>query len=149
MCVIIRERLFLKVSVAKYCKFFIWTETDLPFCNNFSNLDFLSWHNILRALWCMLLILLKVQLWHIQTNEQLSLNWKVTNVLNKIRFLFGDKYCDIQDNARSFWQDFRQRLLMCSSNAKLLSIVTPKSFSELILLMIESLMFYGSRLIGW
>ena len=49
----------------------------------------------------MLLILLKVQLWHIQTNEQLSLNWKVTNVLNKIRFLFGDKYCDIQD-ARSF-----------------------------------------------
>ena len=149
MCVIIRERLFLKVSVAKYCKFFIWTETDLPFCNNFSNLDFLSWHNILRALWCMLLILLKVQLWHIQTNEQLSLNWKVTNVLNKIRFLFGDKYCDIQDNARSFWQDFRQRLLMCSSNAKLLSIVTPKSFSELILLMIESLMIYGSRLIGW
>ena len=148
MCVIIRERLFLKVSVAKYCKFFIWTETDLPFCNNFSNLDFLSWHNILRALWCMLLILLKVQLWHIQTNGQ-SLNWKVTNVLNKIRFLFGDKYCDIQDNARSFWQDFRQRLLMCSSNAKLLSIVTPKSFSELILLMIESLMFYGSRLIGW
>ena len=49
----------------------------------------------------MLLILLKGQLWHIQTNGQ-SLSWKVTNVLNKIRFLFGDKYCDIQDNARSF-----------------------------------------------
>ena len=49
----------------------------------------------------MLLILLKGQLWHIKTNGQ-SLSWKVTNVLNKIRFLFGDKYCDIQDNARSF-----------------------------------------------
>ena len=49
----------------------------------------------------MLLILLKGQLWHIQTNGQ-SLSWKVTNVLNKIRFLFGDKYSDIQDNARSF-----------------------------------------------
>ena len=35
------------------------------------------------------LILLKVQLWHIQTNGQ-SLNWKVTKVLNKIRFLFVD-----------------------------------------------------------
>ena len=35
----------------------------------------------------MLLILLKGQLWHIQTNGQ-SLSWKVTNVLNKIRFLF-------------------------------------------------------------
>ena len=49
----------------------------------------------------MLLILLKVQLWHIQTNGQ-SLNWKVINILNKMRFLFGDIYCDIQDNARSF-----------------------------------------------
>ena len=49
----------------------------------------------------MLLILLKVQLWHIQTDVQL-LNWKVANVLNKIRFLFGDKYCEIQDNACSF-----------------------------------------------
>ena len=88
----------------------------------------------------MLLILLNVQLWHIQTIGQ-SLNWKVTNVLNKIRFLFGDKYCDIQDNARSF-------LLMCFSNAKLLYVVTLKSLSELISLMIESSMFYGSRLIG-
>ena len=149
-CIIIGERLFLtlKISVAKYCKFFRWTETDLSFCNNFSKLDFLSWYNILRALWCMLLILLNAQLWHIQTNGQ-SLNWKVTNALNKMPFLFGDKCCDIQDNARSFWQDCRQRLLMCSSNAKLLSILTPKSFSELIHLMIESLMFYGSRLIGW
>ena len=91
------ERLFLtlKISVAKYCKFFIWTETDLPFCNHFSKRDFLSRYNILRALWCMLLILLKVQRGHIQTNGQ-PLNLKITNVLNKIRFLFGDKYCDIQ-----------------------------------------------------
>ena len=149
-CIIIGERLFLNlnITVAKYCKFFIWTETDLFFCSNFSKLDFLFWYNILRALWCLLLILLKVQLWPIQTNGQ-PLNWKVTNVLNKIRFLFGDKYCDIQDNARSFWLEFRQRLLMCSSNAKLLSVVTPESFSELIPLMIESLMFYSSRLIGW
>ena len=44
---------------------------------------------------------IKVQLWHIQTNGQ-PLNWKVTNVLNKIHFLFGSIYCDIQDNARSF-----------------------------------------------
>ena len=115
---------------------------------SFSKLDFLLWYNILRNLWCMWLILLKAQLWHIQTNGQ-SLNWKVTKALSKMPFLFSDKYCDIQDNARSFWQDCRQRLLMCSSNAKLLSILTPKSFSELIHLMIESLMFYGSRLIGW
>ena len=155
--IIIEERLLLtlKFSVAKHCKFLIWKETDLSFCNNFSKLDFLSWCNIFRALWCMLLILLNVQLWHIQTNGQ-SLNWKITNVLNKILFLFGDKYCDIQDNTRSFWLDFRQRLLMCSSNEKLLSVVTLKSFSKLIPLMIESLplmieslMFHGSRLIGW
>ena len=147
---IIGERLFLtlKISVAKYCKFFILAETDLSFCNNFSKLDFLSWYSILRALWCMLLILLKVRLWHIQTNSQ-WLNWKVTNVLNKRHFLFGDKYCDIQDNACSFLPDLWLRLLMCSSNAKLPSIVTPKSFCELIHLMIESLMFYGSRLIAW
>ena len=147
---IIGERLFLtlKISVAEYCKFSISTETNLSFCNNFPKLDFLSWYNILRALWCMLLILLKVQLWHIQTNGQ-SLNWKVRNVLNKIPFLFGGIYCDIQDNAHSFWLNFRQRLLMCSSNEQLLSILTPKSFFELIPLMIESLMFYGSRLIGW
>ena len=135
-------------SVAKYCKFFTWTETDLSFSNHLSKRDFLSRYNILRALWCMLLILLKVQLWHIQTNGQ-PLNLKITNVLNKICFLFDDKYCDIQDNARSCWLDFRQRLLICSSNAKLLSAVPPKGFFELIPLMIESLMFYGSRMIGW
>ena len=49
----------------------------------------------------MLLILSKVKPWHIQTNGKL-LNWKITNVLNKIPFLFGDKYCDIQDNALGF-----------------------------------------------
>ena len=48
-----------------------------------------------------ILILLKVQLWHTQTNGH-SLDWKVTNDLNKIHFLFGDKYCNIQDNACSF-----------------------------------------------
>ena len=150
-----RERLYLtlKISVAKYSKFFTWTETNLSFCNIFSKLDFqfffcLDKKYIFRALWCMLLILLKDQLWHIQTNGQ-SLNWKVTNVLSKMRFLFGDKYCHIQDNTRSFWLNFWQRLLMCSSNAKLLSVLAPKSFSELIPLMIESLMFYGSKLIGW
>ena len=36
---------------------------------------------------------------------------------------------------------------MCFSNAKSLSIVTPKSFCELMLLMTESLMFYGRRMI--
>ena len=37
-----RERPFLtlKISVAKYCKFFIWAETDFSFCNNSSRLDF-------------------------------------------------------------------------------------------------------------
>ena len=49
----------------------------------------------------MFLILLNAQLWHIQTNGQ-SLNWKVTKALSKMPFLFSDKYCDIQDNARSF-----------------------------------------------
>ena len=127
--IIIGERLFLtlKISVAKYCKFFIWTETDLSFCNNFSKRDCLSWYNILRALWCVLLILLKIQLRHIQNNGQ-SLSWKVTNILNKIRFLFGDNYCDIRTMHVVFDQIFA---------------------CELIPLMIESLMFYGSRLIGW
>ena len=37
---------------------------------------------------------------------------------------------------------------MCYSNAKLLSVVTPKSFSVLIPLMIESLVFYDSKPIG-
>ena len=38
---------------------------------------------------------------HIQTNEQL-LNWEFTNVLNKIQFLFGDKYSDILGDLCSF-----------------------------------------------
>ena len=49
----------------------------------------------------MLLILLKIQVWHINTDGQ-SLNWKDKNVLNKTLFLFGDKYCDIYNNACSF-----------------------------------------------
>ena len=42
--IIIGERPFLtlKIPVAKYCKFFIWTEAGLPFFNNSSKLDFLS-----------------------------------------------------------------------------------------------------------
>ena len=42
--IIIGEKLFLtlKISVAKYCKCFIWTETDLFFCNIFSKLNCLS-----------------------------------------------------------------------------------------------------------
>ena len=35
-----RPFLTLKISVAKYCKFFIRAETDFSFCNNSSRLDF-------------------------------------------------------------------------------------------------------------
>ena len=71
--IIIGERPFLtlKISVAKYCKFFIWTETELSFCNNSLKLHCLPWYIILRVIWCMLLILLFiVLLWHIQTDGQ-------------------------------------------------------------------------------
>ena len=62
-------------------------------------------------------------------------------VLNKIRFLCCDKYCEILDNARSFWLAFRHSVLICSSNVKSLSTVVPNNFSELLLLMTDPLMF--------
>ena len=58
-----------------------------------------------------------------------------------MHFLFDNKYCDILDNACSFWLDFLQRLLMCFLNAKILCIVSPKSFCQLLPLMIEPPMF--------
>ena len=72
----------------------------------------------------------------------------MTNVLNKILFFVDNKYCDILDNACSFWLDFRQRQLMCSSNVKLLSIVTLKFFCELLLLMTEPSMFLVADWLG-
>ena len=56
--IIIGDRPFLtlKISVAKYGKIFIWTETELSFCNNSSKIDCLSWKTVLKALRCMLLI---------------------------------------------------------------------------------------------
>ena len=38
-----RSFLTLNYSVAKYYKFFIWTDTDLPCLNKVSKPDFLSW----------------------------------------------------------------------------------------------------------
>ena len=57
--------------------------------------------------------------------------------------------CDLLDNACSFWLAFRQRLLMCSSNLKWLSMVTPKGFSELLFFNNRYIDVYGGRVTGW
>ena len=63
-------------------------------------------------------------------------------------FLFCDKYCDTLDNTCSSWLTFQHRLLTCSANVKLLSIVIPKSFYELLLLIIGPLMLMEVDLYG-
>ena len=52
-------------------------------------------------------------------------------VLNKIRFLCCDKYCEILDDACSFWLAFRYSVLIYSSNVNSLSMVIPNNFSLL------------------
>ena len=93
--------LTLKISVAKYCRFFIWTETDLSFCNN-------SW----KLFFCLDILFLEpydVYCWfyylkfYHDISRLMDSNWKVKNVLNKIHFLVGDAYCNILDKACSFY----------------------------------------------
>ena len=66
----------------------------------------------LKALLCILLIFMfEPLLCHIQINGQ-KLNCGIIKVLNKIRFLCCDKYCEILDNACSFLLAFRHSALM-------------------------------------
>ena len=81
-------------------------DTNSSFSSKSCKFDFLSWCTILRALLCILLILLfRPLLWYIQTNGQ-ELDWDVIKVLNKIRYLRCDKYCEILDSVSSFWLAF-------------------------------------------
>ena len=72
----------------------------------------------------MLLVLLKVQLWHIQANGQ-SLNWKVTNVLNKINF--GGSVV-IHKIFQKYQNSNRVTFLTTSSNFK--TVIEVKDFHD-------------------
>ena len=61
--------------------------------------------------------------------------------MNRIRFLYCDKFCEILDNACSFLLAFRHSVLRFYSNVKTLSMVIPNNLSQLLLLMTDPSMF--------
>ena len=91
---------------------------------------FFFWYTILKALLCVLLILLfRPLFWHIQ-NKQQKLNCDVEWDL----LLCCDKYCETLDKSYSFCS-FQHSVLICSSNVKPLLMENPNNLLQLLLLM--------------
>ena len=65
--------------------------------------------------------------------------------LNSIRFLSSEKYFAILDNAWNLWLALQQNLFTWYSNEKLKSMYIPNNFSQLLLLMMEPLIFTGKE----
>ena len=128
------KAIILKTSIIKTCKFLWCTIIWLFYFNKSSKLLFLSLVTILKDLSRMLLIrLLDFLEQNIQIKGQ-SINCDLTMFCNKICLLFKSIKADICESAEIFWPAFLQILFIWPSKDNLLSIITPKIVSSLLLL---------------
>ena len=58
------------------------------------------------------------------------MNWETGKALNKVRVLSELMYLAYRTGASSFWLPFLHNSLICFSNEKLLSTVTPRNVSQ-------------------
>jgi len=82
---------YLKISVARRCKFIWWIVTWLSFLSISSKVKLQSEYVILRAhSWILFILLLSVREWNIHIKEQYW-NWDIINALKRMRRFSWDK----------------------------------------------------------
>ena len=116
------------ISLARICIFLMWIETKPSFSSNSLKEDCLSLQTIRKHLsWSLFILLLFVQLWHIQTRRQ-KLNCEVKKAFMSMRFFAVPMYGVTLVKADIFLPAFLQISEIWSSEVTFLSNFTPNSF---------------------